>query len=130
VRVHSPLGRTNPRLATAVRRMPRIRRSTPASRAPGVPRVVSLSLSLSLRRLGGLQPPPPPPPLTPLPPRPYARCRGLRRSLRRRRAQPGILIPSLLFLLCKTEHPNPNLNLFGYLIPTDFKLFFCKTYRV
>jgi len=83
----------------------------------------SLSLSLQplslLRRLGGLPLPPPPTPP------PYARCRGLRRYLRRRRAPTRYSHPfsSLPFLLCETEHPNPNLNLFGYLMSTSFEIF-------
>ena len=36
---------------------------------------------------------------------------------------PGIPTPSLPFLLCETEHPNPNLNLFGYLMSTSFEIF-------
>jgi len=36
---------------------------------------------------------------------------------------PPLLFPSLPFLLCETEHPNPNLNLFGYLMSTSFEIF-------
>ena len=41
------------------------------------------------------------------PPPPHARCSGLRRSLRRRRAPNRYAHPSLPFVLCETEHPNP-----------------------
>jgi hypothetical protein len=34
---------------------------------------------------------------------------------------PGIPDPSLPLRLCETEHPNPNLRLFGYLMPTNFE---------
>jgi hypothetical protein len=49
--------------------------------------------------------------------RPSPSCPGLRRALCPRRAPttPGVPAPSLPFLLCKTEHPNP--KLFGYLYP-------------
>jgi hypothetical protein len=71
----------------------------------------SLSLALSLSAKTGCG----------LPPPPYARCRGLRRSLLRRRApirysHPFSSLPAVR--LCETEHPNP--KLFGYLMPTNF----------
>jgi hypothetical protein len=66
-------------------------------------------------RLGRLVFRPPRPPTTggpPAPAPPYVRCR----SLRRRRAPTRYPHPSLPFLLCEAEYPNPNLKLFGYLI--------------
>ena len=42
---------------------------------------------------------------------------------------PGIPTPSLPFLLCEAEDPNPNLRLFGYLMPPNFELFATK-YRL
>jgi hypothetical protein len=66
VRSSLPLPRSGPSWATAA-----------AASVTFTPRALSraLSISPSLRRLGGLPQPPP-----------YARCRALRRSLRRRRA--------------------------------------------
>lgn len=70
--------------------------------------------SLALRRLVGRRCP-----------APAARCRGLRWSIRQRRAPTRYSHPlsSLLFLLCESEHPNPNLKLFGYLMPPNFEPF-------
>lgn len=52
--------------------------------------------------------------------RPRARCRGILRSLCRRRAPTSRYShPRLPFLLCETEHPNPNLVLlFDAMMPT------------
>jgi hypothetical protein len=41
------------------------------------------------------------------PPPPHARCSGLCRALRWRRAPNRYAHPSLPFVLCETEHPNP-----------------------
>jgi hypothetical protein len=53
-----------------------------------------------------------------LPP-PYARCRGFVDLFAGDEHPPGT--PTHLFplLLCETEHPNPNLKPFGYLMPTN-----------
>lgn len=50
----------------------------------------------------------------------HARCRGILRSLCRRRAPTSRYShPRLPFLLCETEHPNPNLVLlFDAMMPT------------
>jgi hypothetical protein len=87
----------------------------PAARVRSVlslPTWPPLSISARLRRRGySLQPPP------------YARCRGLRRSLRRRRHDTHQVFPALLFpfMLCETEHPNPKLS-YDCLMPTNFEL--------
>jgi hypothetical protein len=51
-----------------------------------------------------------------------SQSRGLHRYLLRRRAPTGISTP-FSPLLCETEHPNPNLNQFGYLMHTSFEHF-------
>jgi hypothetical protein len=91
------LGRTTPDWATAPFTFPRVR-----------------VCCLSLRRLGGLPPPPPPPP-TPG----TEAFAGLFAG--DEHPPLGIPTPSLPFLPCETEHPNP--KLFGYLMPTNFQLF-------
>jgi hypothetical protein len=40
----------------------------------------------------------------------------------------GIATPSIPFLLCEIEHPNPSLKLFGYLMLACFELF-CKNHQ-
>jgi len=89
VRSSLPLPKSRPSWATAAAASVTF---TPRALA----RALSLSISSSLRRLGGLPQPPP-----------YARSRALRRSIRRRRAPTRYShTPSLQRLLCETEFSN------------------------
>jgi hypothetical protein len=108
--IPSPDGRRALKGLRLIRRL-RKETSTPFNRSisspvPFTPPASSIFRGAA-RQLGGRPPPAPRPKLRQVPSSSSVLLLGLRWTLKRRRAPPGIY---LSLLLCETEYPNPNLS--------------------